>query len=112
MSHFGQKAAMALVAFATVGSTLFGGAALADVTTDGGDDVTATATGGAGGNGGNGGSADTAVCVNTAVQVSMFNWSDDESASGNQESNQSCNETVGAGGAGGSGGSGDAVAND
>ena len=35
MSHFGRKAAIAAVAFATVGSTLFGGAALAD---DNGDD--------------------------------------------------------------------------
>jgi hypothetical protein len=29
MSHFGRKAAIAAVAFATVGSTVFGGAALA-----------------------------------------------------------------------------------
>jgi hypothetical protein len=47
MSNFGRKAAIAAVAFATVGSTLFGGAALAN---DGGagDDI----TGGAGGAGG------------------------------------------------------------
>jgi hypothetical protein len=30
MNHFGRKVAIAAVAFATVGSTLFGGAALAD----------------------------------------------------------------------------------
>jgi hypothetical protein len=53
MSNFGRKAAIAAVAFATVGSTLFGGAALAGDKNHGKDvDVatgpaTATATGGA-----------------------------------------------------------------
>jgi hypothetical protein len=37
MSHFGRKAAIAAVAFATVGSTVFGGAALANDKNDGKD---------------------------------------------------------------------------
>jgi hypothetical protein len=38
MSHIGRKAAIAAVAFATIGSTLFGGAALATDKKDGKDD--------------------------------------------------------------------------
>jgi hypothetical protein len=57
MSNFGRKAAIAAVAFATVGSTVFGGAALAGDKKDGKDgkaphsvsdlqDATASANGG------------------------------------------------------------------
>jgi hypothetical protein len=59
MSHFGRKAAIAAVAFATVGSTVFGGAALANDKNDGKDGkkgvwVTQEATGGTDGpDGGN-----------------------------------------------------------
>ncbi len=57
MSKFGRKAAIAAVAFATVGSTLFGGAALAsdDITNDGG-------AGGAGGTATNN-------CINIGIPV-------------------------------------------
>ena len=55
MSNFGRKAAIAAVAFATVGSTVFGGAALAVDKKDGRDKqhVEVTNTGRAGGSGGN-----------------------------------------------------------
>jgi hypothetical protein len=55
MSNFGRKAAIAAVAFATVGSTMFGGAALAVDKKDGHDKnhVEATNTGGTVGPGGN-----------------------------------------------------------
>jgi hypothetical protein len=54
MSNFGRKAAIAAVAFATVGSTVFGGAALAVDKKDGHDkkDVEVTNRGGAVGAGG------------------------------------------------------------
>ena len=45
MKHFGRKAAIAAVAFATVGSTVFGGVALAD-------EEGPSYTGGEGGEGG------------------------------------------------------------
>ena len=52
MGNLGRKAAIAGVAFATVGSTLFGGVALANDGKDGKDHhVEVTNTGGAGGNG-------------------------------------------------------------
>jgi hypothetical protein len=55
MSNFGRRAAIAAVACATVGSTVFGGAALAVEKKDGRDKkhVEVTNTGGAGGSGGN-----------------------------------------------------------
>jgi hypothetical protein len=55
MSNFVRKAAIAAVAFATVGSTVFGGAALAVDKKDGHDKkhVEVTNTGRAGGSGGN-----------------------------------------------------------
>ena len=56
MKHFGRKAAIAAVAFATVGSTVFGGAALANDKRDGNngkpgvtDVQDASAVGGGGG---------------------------------------------------------------
>ena len=67
MSHFGRKAAMAAVAFATVGSAVFGGAALAGGYGGGwgGDDFDFT-----GGDGGAGGSNNLTFCpalTNTAA---------------------------------------------
>ena len=55
MSNFRRTAAIAAVAFATVGSTVFGGAALAVDKKDGHDKnhVEVANTGGAGGSGGN-----------------------------------------------------------
>jgi hypothetical protein len=55
MSNFGRKAAIAAVAFVTVGSTVFGGAPLAVDKKDGHDKkrVEVTNTGGTGGPGGN-----------------------------------------------------------
>jgi hypothetical protein len=90
MSNFGRKAAMATVAFAAVGSTLFGGAALAS---DDEDHVKVTNTGGAGGAGGDA----TNNCVNLAVQVPILNILGDPSNAA------SCTATGGAGGAGGAG---------
>jgi hypothetical protein len=55
MNHFGRKATLGAVAFAMVGSTLFGGAALANDRNhgkDGKEGFTVTNTGGAGGAGG------------------------------------------------------------
>jgi hypothetical protein len=72
MSHFGRKAAIVAVAFATVGSTVFGGAALAVDKKDGHDKkhVEATNTGAAVGPAGNPGYYCTVVGV---VQTSTGN---------------------------------------
>jgi hypothetical protein len=64
MSHFGRKAAMVAVAFATVGSAVFGGAALAGGGW-GGDEV--DFTGGAGGEGGDSNLTFCPSLVNTAA---------------------------------------------
>jgi hypothetical protein len=58
MSKFARKAAISAVAFATVGSALFGGTALAGA----GDDITNT-----GGNGGN--ATSTNNCLNVGVPI-------------------------------------------
>jgi hypothetical protein len=75
MSNFGRKAAIAAVAFATVGSTVFGGAALAVDKKDGHDKkhVEATNMGGTVGPGGNPGYYCTVVGV---VQTSTGNAAD------------------------------------
>ena len=75
MSHLGRKVTFGAVAFAMVGSTVFGGVALADGKRDHGkkdDDkkvVTVTNTGGAGGNGG----VAENNCLNLALQVPILN---------------------------------------
>jgi hypothetical protein len=89
MRNFGRKAAMATVAFATVGSTLFGGAALAN---GGHDGVDVTNTGGAGGAGG----AATNNCLNVAIPIQALNI-----ASTATQTTTQCSATGGAGGAGG-----------
>ena len=112
MSQFGRKAALGAVAFGMVGSTLFGGAALADTTTDDGNDVAVTATGGAGGwggEGGKGGDHNTANPENSIFQYSEGNWSDDESTSGNQAATLNSSAAAGNGGYGGYGGAGGAA---
>jgi hypothetical protein len=96
MSNFGRKAAIAAVAFATVGSTVFGGAALAGDHKrdhkDGKKDVTVTNTGGPGGAGGQS-QAQCLIPVGLSVGL-LFG------AGGNVDQ---CNSTGGAGGAGGAG---------
>jgi hypothetical protein len=62
MSNFGRKAATAAVAFATVGSTLFGGVALANDGKNGHNDI--RNTGGAGGNG-----TATNNCLNIGIPI-------------------------------------------
>jgi hypothetical protein len=95
MSKFG-KTAVAAVAFAMVGSTLFGGAALASEGHDGhaNKDINVTNTGGAGGTGGNAENN----CLNLAAQLPILNLF------GSDPSNSaSCTATGGAGGGGGAG---------
>jgi hypothetical protein len=95
MSKLG-KTTIAAVAFAMVGSTLFGGAALASGTHDGHarQDTTVTNTGGAGGAGGNAENN----CLNIAAQLPILNLF------GSDPSNSAaCTATGGAGGAGGAG---------
>jgi hypothetical protein len=90
MSNFGRKAATAAVAFATVGSTLFGGAALA------GDGRDITNDGGAGGAGGTA----TNNCLNIGIPIlSGLALGGTSSATG-----ASCTATA-PGGAGGTGAS-------
>jgi hypothetical protein len=89
-----RKASATIVAFAAVGSALFGGAALATGGHNGDDGN----TGGAGGAGG----AATTYCVNSASQVPFLNTYDDFNASGVFQEND-CDATGGAGGAGGAG---------
>jgi hypothetical protein len=102
MSKF-EKTAVAAVAFAMVGSTLFGGAALAGdkhdsyakkETSYAKKETVVTNTGGAGGAGG----AAENNCLNLAVQVPILNLF------GSDPSNSAaCTATGGAGGAGGAG---------
>jgi hypothetical protein len=87
-----SSAAAAIIAFATAGSALFGGVALAS---DDGD----TITGGAGGAGG----AVTSYCVNAATSVPFANTISDESSAGNVTETNDCDPVGGAGGAGGAG---------
>jgi hypothetical protein len=82
MSTFSRKAAIASVAFATVGSTLFGGAALAA------DDVT-----NAGGPGGRGGDPKVECFVPIGVSLGAI--------VGQGGDVSQCNAAGGAGGAGG-----------
>jgi hypothetical protein len=85
-----SSAAAAVIAFATAGSALFGGAALAS---DDGD----TNTGGTGGAGG----PATAYCVNSASQVPFLNHYKDSEGNVNQKND--CDPYGGAGAAGGTG---------
>jgi hypothetical protein len=89
------KTAIAAVAFAMVGSTLFGGAALASGRHDHhAQDTTVTNTGGAGGAGGDAENN----CLNIAAQIPVLNLF------GSDPSNSAaCTATGGAGGAGGAG---------
>jgi hypothetical protein len=94
MSKFG-KTAVAAVAFAMVGSTLFGGAALAsDTHHHVKRDIDVTNTGGAGGAGG--GAENN--CLNLAAQVPVLNLFGSDPAN-----SAACTATGGAGGAGGAG---------
>jgi hypothetical protein len=85
MSTFSRKFATAAVAFATVGSALFSGAALAS---GGPDDVSNT-----GGSGGSGGPAATECLVPIGVSLGAV--------IGKGGNVSQCNATGGAGGAGG-----------
>jgi hypothetical protein len=89
MSTFGRKAAVAAVAFATVGSTLFGGAALAGGNGHNGyDDASNT-----GGPGGGGGDASTTCFLPIGISLgALLGQGGDVSQ---------CNATGGEGGAGG-----------
>jgi hypothetical protein len=93
MSNFGRKAAIASVAFATVGSTVFGGAALAGDKDhkDGKKDVTVTNTGGPGGAGGQ---SQAQCLIPVGLSLGLLG------AGGPVDQ---CNSTGGAGGAGGAG---------
>jgi hypothetical protein len=85
-----SSAAAAVIAFATAGSALFGGVALASD----GD----TNTGGTGGTGG----AATAYCVNSASSVPFLNTIDEGSAGDVTQTND-CDPVGGDGGKGGTG---------
>jgi hypothetical protein len=92
MSTFGRKAAVAAVAFATVGSTLFGGVALAGGHGghgghNGYDDASNT-----GGPGGGGGDATAKCFLPIGISLGILGQGGDVSQ---------CNATGGAGGAGG-----------
>jgi hypothetical protein len=94
MSNFGRKATLAAVAFAMVGSTVFGGAALASDDEDHGKHVKVTNTGGPGGAGG---PAQSQCLIPIALSLgAVLGFGGDVTA------NQ-CNATGGAGGAGGAG---------
>jgi hypothetical protein len=87
----GRKTAIAAVAFATIGSAMFGGAALAGDNGGhgGGDEVT-----NAGGPGGAGGDANANCLIPIGVSLGLVGQGGDVSQ---------CNATGGAGGAGGTG---------
>jgi hypothetical protein len=68
MSHFGRKVAIAAAVFATVGSTVFGGAALASPGR-GGVDIDGTGTGGAGGAGGSRNIQNCPAVLNDVVDI-------------------------------------------
>ena len=88
MSTLGRKAAVAAVAFATVGATLFGGAALAGGHGHNGyDDASNT-----GGPGGGGGDAATKCFLPIGISLGLLGEGGDVSQ---------CNATGGEGGAGG-----------
>jgi hypothetical protein len=88
MNVFTRKSAIALAAFAMVGSTLFGGAALADE--HGHDNTEYT-----GGPGGSGGAANSQCLIPIAISLGLL---------GGQGGDVSqCNATGGAGGTGGTG---------
>ena len=101
MSKLG-KTAIAAVAFAMVGSTLFGGAALASGTHDhhatqdrhATPDTTVTNTGGAGGAGGDAENN----CLNIAAQIPILNLFGSA-----PRNSAACTATGGAGGSGGAG---------
>jgi hypothetical protein len=97
MSNFGRKVTLGAVAFAMVGSTVFGGAALANGKDhkdhkDGKKDVTVTNTGGAGGPGGQS-QAQCLIPIGASVGALI----------GVGGPVSQCNSTGGAGGAGGAG---------
>jgi hypothetical protein len=91
MSTFGRKVAIAAVAFATVGSTLFGGAALAGGHGgyNGYDDA-----GNTGGPGGGGGDATATCFLPIGISLGLLGQGGDVSQ---------CNATGGEGGVGGPG---------
>jgi hypothetical protein len=91
MSTFGRKTAIAAVAFATVGSTLFGGAALAGGHGgyNGYDDAS-----NAGGPGGGGGDATTSCFLPIGISLGVLGQGGDVSQ---------CNAAGGEGGVGGPG---------
>jgi hypothetical protein len=90
------KTAIAAVAFAMVGSTLFGGAALAGAPDTHVKKDSVVNTGGAGGAGG----AAENNCLNLALQVPVLNLFGSDPAN-----SAACTATGGAGGAGGTGSS-------
>jgi hypothetical protein len=92
MSNFGRKATLAAVAFAMVGSTVFGGAALAGDKKRDHKDVTVTNTGGPGGAGGQS-QAQCLIPIGASVGAIV----------GFGGPVSQCNSTGGAGGAGGAG---------